>query len=114
MKPLAVPNRQRSKNRLTQPGRLFKHGVEHRSEVTGRRVDDLQYLGGRGLPLQGLSRLGQEARILHCNDRLRREVLQQSNLFLRERTHLTAIDYEGAQQRLILSQGNPNRSARSA
>src|SRR5215472_2926699 len=33
--------------------RLFQHRVEYRCEVAGRGIDDLQYLGGRGLPLQG-------------------------------------------------------------
>ena len=32
-----------------QPHRLFEHRVEHRREVAGRGIDDLQYLGGRGL-----------------------------------------------------------------
>ena len=33
---------------------LFQHCVKHRREVTGRGVDDLQDLSGRGLPLQRL------------------------------------------------------------
>ena len=52
------------------------HRVENWSEVAGRGVDDLQHLGGRGLLLQCLARLGQEPRILHRDDRLRRKVLQ--------------------------------------
>ena len=31
--------------------RLFQDRFEHRSEAARRGVDDLQYLGGRGLPL---------------------------------------------------------------
>jgi len=61
--------------RLTQPHRLFKHRVEHRREIAGRGIDDLQYLGGCGLLLQCLARLGQEPCILHCNDCLCREIL---------------------------------------
>ncbi len=54
---------------------LFQDRVEHRGEVAGRRIDHLQDLGGRGLLLQRLARLGQEPRILHRDYRLRREVL---------------------------------------
>jgi hypothetical protein len=38
--------------------RFLQNGVEDGGEVAGRRVDDLQYLGGRGLPLQRLIALG--------------------------------------------------------
>ena len=60
-------------------------GVEHRREIAGRGVDDLQHLGGRGLLLQRLARLSQEPRVFHCDDRLRREVLQQRYLLISER-----------------------------
>src|SRR5215472_9798869 len=56
--------------------RLLEHRVEHRCEVAGRGIDDLQYLGRRRLLLQRLARLGQKPRILHRNNRLRRKVLQ--------------------------------------
>ena len=42
----------------TSARRLFEHRVEHRPEVAGRAVDDLQDLGGRGLLLQRLVALG--------------------------------------------------------
>jgi len=56
--------------------RLFKHRVEHRSEIAGRGIDGLQHLGGRGLLLQRFTGFGQESRILHRDHRLRRKVLQ--------------------------------------
>ena len=68
--------------------RLLQYCVEHRGEIAGRGVDDLQYLGGRGLLLQRLARLGQEPRILHGDHRLRREILQQRDLFLGKRSDL--------------------------
>jgi hypothetical protein len=38
---------------------LFQDRVElYRGKVARRGVDDLQYLGGRGLALQGFARLG--------------------------------------------------------
>jgi len=34
-----------------QRHRLVEHRIEHRGEIAGRAVDDLQHLGGRGLLL---------------------------------------------------------------
>src|SRR5262249_45485561 len=39
-------------SRLAESDRPFEHRVEHRGEVAGRGIDDLQHLGGRGLLLQ--------------------------------------------------------------
>jgi hypothetical protein len=61
---------------LAQPRRLFEHRFEHRGEVAGRSIDDLQHLGSRGLLLQGFASLRQEARVLHRNHRLRREIFE--------------------------------------
>jgi hypothetical protein len=56
---LALISPQRADIDLAQAGRLFKHCIEHWREVAGRRIDDLQYLGGRGLLRQRLARFGQ-------------------------------------------------------
>src|SRR5262249_43003242 len=77
--------------RIAQAYRLLQDRVEYRGEIAGRAVDDLQYLGGGGLLLQGLARLTQEPRVLHRNDRLRGEILQQCDLLVGERPHLFAI-----------------------
>jgi len=37
---------------------LFQYSVENRCEITGRGIDDLQYLGGRRLLVQHLVALG--------------------------------------------------------
>ena len=63
---------------------LYRQRVEHRGEIPRRAVDDLQYLGGRGLLLQGFARLGQEPRVLHGDYRLRREIVQQRDLLVGE------------------------------
>src|SRR5262245_65154509 len=75
MEKFAVIGEHVTVSRLAEPDRSLEHRVEHRCEVAGRGIDDLQYLGGRGLLLQRLARLGQEPRVLHCDNRLRREVL---------------------------------------
>jgi len=46
MKPLAIPNRQRSKSRLADPGRLLENCVEDRYQIAGRGIDYLEDLGG--------------------------------------------------------------------
>src|SRR5215468_823716 len=73
---LAIVVPQDTESGITEPYGLLEHRVKHRGEVAGGRIDDLQYLGGRGLLLQGLARLGQEPRILDSDHRLRGEVLQ--------------------------------------
>ena len=57
---LALEKRQSSKRRPAQSVRLLENRVEYRSEIAGRRVDDLQNLGDRGLLLQGFACLGQQ------------------------------------------------------
>jgi hypothetical protein len=74
MKTLAIKEPQEPKCRPAQTRGVVEHLVENRLELTGRGIDDLQYLSGRGLLLQVLARLGQEPCILHCDDRLRGEV----------------------------------------
>src|SRR5215472_14062770 len=59
---LAFISPQDAERGLAQVQRLVQHRVEHRSEVAGRAVDDLQNLSGRGLLLQGLARLGDQSR----------------------------------------------------
>jgi len=70
---------------------LFQNGIEYGAKLTGRGIDHLQYLGGRRLLFQCLARLGQKPRILHCNDRLCREVLQQRDLLFRKWSNLTTL-----------------------
>ena len=41
--------------RTAQPHRLLQHRIEHRRQIAGRGVDDLQHLGRRGLLLQRLA-----------------------------------------------------------
>ena len=48
----AIISQQRTKDRTAQTVCLLQYSVEYRSEVAGRRVDDLQYLGGRGFSIQ--------------------------------------------------------------
>ena len=69
-----------------------------------RGIDDPEYLGSRCLLLQRLARLGNQARVLHCNDRLRGEVLQQRDLLVGEGADFLAVDYNCPEQRIVLAQ----------
>src|SRR5262245_7622375 len=82
---------------------LLQYRIEHRSEVARRRIDDLQHLGSRGLLLQRLARLGQEPRVLHRDDRLRREIFEQRNLLVGKWPHFAANGDDLPQKHIILA-----------
>jgi len=48
---LTVIGPQCAKRRAAQPVCLLQYRIEHRGEVAGRGIDDLQHLGGRRLLL---------------------------------------------------------------
>ena len=85
--------------------------VEHRGEVAGRGIDDLQHLGGRSLLIQCLACLGQEPRALHRGDSLGREVLQQCDLSVGKRPHLLPLGADITEHRLILPQRHEQHGA---
>jgi hypothetical protein len=89
---LAIVSCQRADGGAAEGVCLVEHRTEHRREVAGRAVDDLQHLRGRGLLVERLARLGHQPRILHRDDRLRREIFEQRDLLIGERPHLLAID----------------------
>jgi hypothetical protein len=99
--------------RLAQSHRLFEHRVENRGEVAGRRIDDAQYFGGRGLLFQGFARLCDQARVLHRDDRLRGEVLQQRDLLVGERADLLTVHMKVATQGLVLPQGDGEQGTKT-
>src|SRR5215470_14356967 len=82
MESFTIPGSEIAKGGLAQPRRLLQHCFEHRSEVARRAVDDAQYLGGCGLLLQCLTRFRDQPRVLHCDNRLRGEILQQRDLLV--------------------------------
>src|SRR5215204_4233777 len=77
---LAVIIGHEAKRRTAQMQCLFQDSIEYRREVAGRGIDDPQHLGGCGLLFKGLALLSDEPRVLHRDDRLRREILQQRDL----------------------------------
>src|SRR6516162_4112255 len=103
MIPLAVISTDAAELRVAQSKCLLQHRVEDRPEITRRAVNDLQNLGSRGLLFQRLTRLGDEPRILYCDDSLRREVLQQRDLLVGERTDFPAVEMKDAKQRGVFA-----------
>src|SRR6516162_11490373 len=101
MEALTVPGSKNAKGSLAQPRRLLQHRLKHRRQIAWRAVDDPQHLSGRSLLLQRLARLCNQPRVLHCNDRLRGEVLQQRDLLVRERADLLAVDRDYTQERFV-------------
>ena len=91
---LSIGNTHCAERRIAEPHRLVEDRIEHRGEVAGRGIDDLQDFGGRGLLVERLARLGDEARVLHRDDGLRREVLQQRDLLVGEWPQLLLVDRE--------------------
>ena len=71
-----------------------------------------KHLGGRGLLLQGLARLGDQPRVLHRDHRLRREILQQRDLLVGERPHFLAVNAIMPEQRSSLRSGTERMCAR--
>src|SRR6516165_5160754 len=61
-----------------------------------------------------LAQFVQQPRVLHCNNRLRGEILQQRDLLVGKRADLLAEDMEHAEQRLLLAQCDTERGAKSA
>ena len=97
-----------------EPARLVQDHVEYGLEIAGRGVDDLQYLGGRGLLLQSFAGLGQEPRVLHRDHCLRCEVLEQRNLLVSKGAHLLAIEPKRTQKLVVLAEtGRSRKSAAS-
>src|SRR5580704_3550017 len=54
---LAIEQKQAPERRATQRVRLVQNRLEYGAEITGRRVDHAQHLGGRGLLLQRLAKV---------------------------------------------------------
>ena len=83
--------------RIAEPHRLVEHRIEHRREIAGRGIDDLEDLGGRGLLVERLARLGDEPGVLHRDHRLGGEVLQQRDLLVGERPDFLAVGGDEAE-----------------
>src|SRR5215467_11132563 len=55
VKPLALIGHEGAEVQIAKRMCLLEHRLKHRSEVTGRGIDDAQHLGGRGMLFQGFA-----------------------------------------------------------
>ena len=87
------------------------------SSSPGELADDLQHFGGRGLLLaiaDLAAQLVEQPRVLDGDDGLGGEVLHQLDLLVGERTHLLAIDDDGADQLVLLEHRHGEHGASAA
>ena len=118
---IAVIKLQAAIGHVAKTVRLFQYRLEHRCEVTRRRINDLQYLGRRRLLLQrlaevirALAQFPEQARVLDGNHGLRREVRHQLDLLGRECQRPLAVDQNSAKQVVILEHGNADYGPRTS
>jgi len=95
---LALAYRDRCDVGPAKPGGGFGHCVQHRLHIGGRAADDVEHVAGRGLVFERffeVARAGpqftEQPRVLHRDDRLRRERFQKSNFTVGERPHLPPV-----------------------
>src|SRR5205823_10171782 len=91
---------------VTQPRSRLDQDVQYWLQVEGRAADRLQHVTGRRLVFErllevarALAQFSEQARILHRDDRLRREILQRRDLPFGEWPHLLAVDCQGADRK---------------
>src|SRR5262249_32377175 len=84
---------------VTKAASRFNKRLQHRFEIEGRAADDLEYVGGGGLLLEGLAQLLrarlhllEQSRVLDCDHRLIGKRLEQSYLLIREKLPFGAAE----------------------
>src|SRR5262249_12095515 len=89
----------------------FAQRVEHRLQIKGRAADDLQHVAGRRLVFERFFEVVraalqfiEEARILDGDHRLIGKRRDQSDLFVRKRVNLPAVDMYGTEESAVFAQ----------
>src|SRR5207302_6970800 len=90
---------------------LLQYCIEDGCYLTRRAVDNLQYLGGCGLLLQGLARLGDQPCILNRDHRLRREILEERDVLFGKRPDLLSVGSGVPVHCIVFAQLRPYESA---
>ena len=88
MKPFAIIRPEDAKCRAARSQRPLEYRIEHWREISRRRIDDLQHLGGGGLPLERLAGLAQKPHVLDRDHCLVSKCSNQLNLFVGKWTNL--------------------------
>ena len=79
---------------LTEPGRRFDQRVEYRLEIESRTADNFEHISSSGLVLQRLSKLIEQPRVFHRDNRLVGKCLNQLDLSVCKRPRLPALQGE--------------------
>ena len=108
---LAVEQMQDAARRSTAGARLFQYRLEDRLELTRRGIDDLLYLGRRGLLLQQLALFSQQPRVLDCDDRLIGKGRNQFDLPLGVRLNPLPIKRDNADWLAVARERDPKDGA---
>src|SRR3984893_14508717 len=97
--------------RTAQPRCGLDQCIQHRLQIECRAADDLEHIARRGLVFErffeiarALAQFVEQPCILHCDDRLRREALQERDLLVGERTDFRATCHDIAEEHVILAQ----------
>ena len=109
METLTIVGVERAEGSPAQPHRLFQHRVEHRRQIAGRGVDDLQHLGGRGLLLQRLALFGDQPRVLDRDHRLIGEGADEFDLPVGERLDPLAREHDDSNRFTFAQQRHAKR-----
>ena len=98
--------------RLAKPRGRLDQRVKHRLQVESRAADGLEHVGGRGLLLQRLAELSEQAGVLDSDNGLAGEVLDQLDLLVGERADLLAVDVDVANQLVLFEHRNEEKGSR--
>ena len=85
--------------------------MEHQRKIARIGVDDLQHLGGRGLPLERFLLLGQEPRVFDRDRPLIGKGGDKFDLLGRERLHPLTREHDDAGDFAVAKHRNPERGA---
>ena len=87
--------------------RVFQHRLEYRLKIAGRGTDNLEHVGGGGLLLEGIAQFSEQPGVLDGDHGLRREILNQLDLLVGERTYVLMINSDRADEFVFLQHWNP-------
>src|SRR5262249_387049 len=111
---LLVVKQQLSKLGLTKPDGVFQHRLEYRLQFAGRGADDLEYVGSRGLLLEGLAQFAEQSRVFDGNGSLRRKARDEFDLLIGKWAHFLTIDPDCAKGFVFLEHRNNQYRANAA
>src|ERR1051326_7059353 len=87
-----------------EPGRSLHDGLKNWVKIKCRAADDLQDVTGRSLIFEGLARFSDEPRVLHGDNCLRGEALDQRDLLFGKRANFLSEEPKNAYNSTVLNE----------